>query len=778
MSISPDLYAQLQSALLRCGPFHSDRELRAMFADARISLWREQLPEVDNSAGRVRAVIDLLRDKRNTAQQNGLVLLLQVLADQSTPEDTCHHDLTTLAEALASSVADSDGLMLPITEGVYKDAYQTVYHNLPQPDYGRFIGREEELAKVAHILRPYPHSQHAIVTIDGIGGIGKSTLALEIAHRYLRNYEQITPEERFEAIIWTSAKQSVLTAEGIRARRQVLRTLKDIYTTIAVALEREDITRAHAEEQDNLVRKALTRQRTLLIVDNLETVDDEAVLDFIREIPAPTKVMVTTRHRIDVAYPIRLMGMPEQDGLALIALECQKKGVELNTEQSQRLFERTGGVPLAIVWSIALLGYGYSVDAVLRRLGESESDISRFCFEEVLYSIRGKPAYQLLLALAMFSNGASRDALGYVANLSELDRNEGLVELERLSLVNKNRDRFMLLPLTKVFSTSELQSADDLWLDLRKRFVDYFRRFSNAILELEAREYCQRYRDIQTFTDDGPNLLDAVDWALELGQTDDVLVVSLAAIEYLIILGDFRKAVALCKRALDLGWIVQDRISIARFANLEAWILVQLGDLQAAEELGLVALQEYEEVGNIEGSIGALLTASTVYRKQGHFKKARELSDRAWNLVKDLGTNDLEAWVNDQYGKIARDAGEWESAWEYFTIAARLEFQATGVSYTDERYHALYGGQLALVAYHLGKPQEAKDLCLRTMEATRHHRRQHDIATLTYRLALAEEALGENDAARKHAQEALDQFDRLGMKLDYDEARILFDRLQ
>lgn len=474
MSISPGLYTRLQSTLLRCGPFHSDRELRAVFADARISLWRELLPEADNPAGRVRTVIDLLRDKSSTAQQNGLILLLRVLAGQTSPADTCHQDLTDLAEALESHGTVSGAFELPVADSKVEDSYRAIYHNLPQPDYGRFIGREEELTKVAHILRPYPYSQHAIVTIDGIGGIGKSALALEIAHRYLRNYTQIPPEERFEAIIWTSAKQSVLTAEGIKMRRQVLRTLKDIYTTIAVCLEREDITRARAEEQDDLVCKALTRQRTLLIVDNLETVDDEAVLDFIREIPAPTKVMVTTRHRIDVAYPVRLMGMPEQDGLILIAQECQKKAVELTVDQSQRLYKRTGGVPLAIVWSVALMAYGYSVDAMLRRLGEPRADISRFCFEETVVRIKGTSAYRLMLAMALFTTDANRTALGYVADLSELDRDDGLVVLERLSFLNKKENRFEFLPLTHRYALAQLNQHETLGNKLRRRQIEYY----------------------------------------------------------------------------------------------------------------------------------------------------------------------------------------------------------------------------------------------------------------------------------------------------------------
>ena len=39
-----------------------------------------------------------------------------------------------------------------------------------------------------------------MVTIDGIGGVGKSALALEVARHYLHHYNDLPPEERFEAI--------------------------------------------------------------------------------------------------------------------------------------------------------------------------------------------------------------------------------------------------------------------------------------------------------------------------------------------------------------------------------------------------------------------------------------------------------------------------------------------------------------------------------------------------------------------------------------------------
>jgi hypothetical protein len=354
-----------------------------------------------------------------------------------------------------------------------------VYHNLPHPDYGVFVGREQELAQVHHLLRPYPHSREHLVTIDGIGGIGKSALALEVAHRYLRDYERLPPQERFEAIVWVSAKSTVLTADGPAIRRPGARTLNDIYTTIAITLWREDITQAPSEEQGELARNALAQQRALLIVDNLETVDDERVNAFLRELPAPSKAIVTTRHRIDVAYPVRLTGMPQQDGLALIEQECARRGAEMSAAEKDTLYRRTGGVPLAIVWSVAQVGSGYGVQAVLRRLGQPTGDIARYCFEGVIERILGSDAHKLAMALSLFAADASREALGHVAGLGAdvLSRDEGLVILEKLSLLNKQGNRFSLLPLTRSYLEHELEREPQFAQDAFERMLAYYVQF-------------------------------------------------------------------------------------------------------------------------------------------------------------------------------------------------------------------------------------------------------------------------------------------------------------
>ena len=296
-----------------------------------------------------------------------------------------------------------------------------VIHNLPQPAYSEFVGRESELQTITAILRPYPDSQIAVVTIDGIGGIGKSALASEVCHDYLRNCAELPVAERFDAIVWSSAKRTILTGDGIIQRDQSLNTLDDIYKGILAVLGGD----THAGESPKAtVTRVLTQKRTLLVIDNLETVDDESVLAFLHELPAPTKAIVTTRHRIDVAYPVRLEGLRWEEAQDLIEHECREKSVHLTTDQARQLHDRTGGVPLAIVWSVALIGLGHDVLNVLNKLGDASDDISRFCFDESVQRIRGKSPHKLLMATAYLAQEATRANLGYVTDLLSLIETE------------------------------------------------------------------------------------------------------------------------------------------------------------------------------------------------------------------------------------------------------------------------------------------------------------------------------------------------------------------
>ncbi len=642
-----------------------------------------------------------------------------------------------------------------------------VYHNLPQPDYGRFVGREQELAQVARILRPYPHSQHALVTIDGIGGIGKSALALEVAHRYLRNYERIPPEERFEAIIWISAKQSVLTAEGIQLRGQALRTLDDIYTAIAIALEREDITRARPEEQAEVVRNALARQRSLLIVDNLETVDDEAVLTFLRELPAPTKAIVTTRHRVDVAYPVRLVGMPWEDAQALIAQECDKKVVSLNSDEARRLYDRTGGVPLAIVWSIAQMGFGYSVEAVLIRLGQPIGDIARFCFEGAVERIRGKPAYKLLTALSLFATDASRKALGYVADLPELDRDEGLVMLEKLSLVNKSGRRFKLLPLTENFAVAQLKRNPALEERQQLAFIQFFldicRKFGgeqwrlygyldedqkNIQLALEWAYHLRMWQEVGDFID---NLVEFLE---KRSLWNDLVDYSDMAVEAGIEMDD--KGLTMRHKVFGLGWV-----KAVRFREYEEALV----SIEEGKKLAL-------ELGDQREYAIALFDEHVVYRGLGQQDRAKDLLEKSLNIWRAIGDNRWEVRTLGAIGTLERIGGKLEKALDNYTGALK---KAKETGETVEI--ALCLQRLGNVLRRMGRFEEARVHLMESLRMNEQLNIPYQIAYCNLSLARSENSLGMVREARKHAERAREMLSKLGQKHLLEETEELLDTL-
>jgi tetratricopeptide (TPR) repeat protein len=643
-------------------------------------------------------------------------------------------------------------------------------HNLPQPDYEDFVGREAEIRKVMEQL--HPDSRPWIVTIDGIGGIGKSALALEIAHRYV-DPKKVSAAERFDGIVWVSAKETMLTAEGISTRPQVLRHLSDIYTAIAVTLKQEKITMAHSDvEQDSLVRDALTQQRVLIVLDNLETVDDEKVNTFIRELPKPTKAIVTTRHRIDVSFPIRLSGMPWEDTCKIIEQECNKKNVDLTTGEAMQLFQKTGGVPLAVVWSIALMGIGYPVKTVLDKLGDAEDKFAEFCFKESLESIRSGPAYKILLTIALFATDAGREALGIIPNLTARERDEGLVQLEVLSLADKQADRFKLLPLTTTYVLSELKKHPDVSEDLYRRWIDYLKSLCAGV----DSEYYWRYRSY-AFYQEGETILDAIQWCREHGPAEDAIFLTFASYDYLEVVGRWNEIILLVDDVMGLAETLQDDNAIARLNAIKGWIYMQQGALDKAEESFAISLENYRSMNSKEGETIVLQHFSAVYRKRKEFDAARKYTDQAREIANGLEMGDLLALVNTEAGKLARDTEDWNSAKRIFSQIADYFEERVEQTPRDEPLARSTWGHLAVIAQAQGDYQEAKELCLKSLEFFEAWGTKGYMATLKLRLAIAEDSLGDKRNAMIHAGEAADWFDRLGMKPDYLEARKLLDRL-
>ena len=137
--ISPELYQNLQTTLLRCGAFRRDSDLPPLFVDSRISVWRDDLPSANSPSKRVQAVIDYLLPQANAVGENALVLFLRVLADDKPPGNACHGELHALARALEglghsadvggsvpSSVPPSPSPKAPLSAGVKRQLIQSL----------------------------------------------------------------------------------------------------------------------------------------------------------------------------------------------------------------------------------------------------------------------------------------------------------------------------------------------------------------------------------------------------------------------------------------------------------------------------------------------------------------------------------------------------------------------------------------------------------------------------------------------------------------------------
>ncbi len=347
--------------------------------------------------------------------------------------------------------------------------------NLPTPEHTALIGRQNEIADLLELLSSQ-YGTH-LITVDGIGGVGKTALVLEVAYRCLRASTGEVPNSQvptFDAIIFVSAKQQYLTPIGLLPSTEAQRTLRDLFREVAQTLTRFEITQATPQDQPSKVRDAISRQRTLLIVDNLETMEDkQEIMAFLYRLPPQVKVVITTRERT-LYSPIRLEELEEEEALHLIEREAREKGVILSKEQALTIHQRIGGIPAALVYSIGQIASGYSVKTVLDRVLRASGDVARFCFEGSISPLHGHQAHELLMAMAMFPKSPLRMAITHTAGLATdpLAVEDGLVKLQQLSLVSQQEGRYRMLPLTREYALAELLTHPDFEREARKRWVE------------------------------------------------------------------------------------------------------------------------------------------------------------------------------------------------------------------------------------------------------------------------------------------------------------------
>jgi LuxR family glucitol operon transcriptional activator len=379
---------------------------------------------------------------------------------------------------------------------------QRIYQNLPTRDHTTFIGHQKQLKHLLKLLS-WESRIHRI-SVEGIGGAGKTTLIVEAAYSCLDSADS----PKFDAMIFTSAKPHRLTGTGILPRLKKENTLSEILRTIARTLQRHDLLMGDSDRQLEEILDCLSYQRTLLMIDNLETAADlDDVRSFLFEAPPTVKVLITSRQQALLDISLHLECFNKTDSLHLIHHHAREKDIPITPQQSEVIYTSTGGIPAAIVYTIGQLSAGYHFTEAIAHLNHSDGEIARYCFEGSVLPLREKPPHLLLMALAIFPSPALPEAISQVADVPNGDE---FFPLQQLSLVKVHQGRYVMLPLTRGYVLGELDVYPEFQKAARERWVTWYLN------------YCQKYgktdpQEWSEFTEldqEWENLSEAIEWTI------------------------------------------------------------------------------------------------------------------------------------------------------------------------------------------------------------------------------------------------------------------------
>ncbi|HMV49218.1 MAG TPA: tetratricopeptide repeat protein [Blastocatellia bacterium] len=622
----------------------------------------------------------------------------------------------------------SDMNGLPITT-------DTFIQQLP-PTLPEFAGRAFELAE---LLAARTNPENKILSVQGLGGVGKTTLALKLAHQLAPQY----PNAQIFVDLKGASSQPLSVAE---AQAHVIRA----YLPAARLPENE-------AELGKLYNSVLNGKRALLLFDNAANAGQVAPL----LPPDGNLVIVTSRQHLSTGalpgmFASRLDSLPAAEAEELLRRLLPQIG-----DDATRIAELCGHLPLALRLAASALTQNpnLSVDDYARRLsGDQSPDGAKRHVDAVLrasYEMLVPGLRKLWRTLAVFPDTFEVNAAAAVWKIHPARAANALDRLMAYSLIERNRasGRFRLHDLMMLFAESCLTE--------KERAIarhHHAAHYQSVLHEADA-----LYEQGGQFLKQGLDLVDMEWHNIQAGQV-------WAATH----LETNRLACELCNSFPDAGRYVLDlrqhpreriRWSEAALAashkmqrrKAEGKHLITLGDSYA--DLSEVhhaincyeqALEIAQETGHVRGEADALIGLGTAYYLGGGLARAKEFHESALKIARELEDQRIEANAIGSLGLTLYALGDPRAAIE--CLEAQLHLAR---NLGDRRNESNALGGLGLAHYALGDVRQAVELLNAQLNITREIGDRRGEANALENLGHACSNLGDHARAIKYHELSL-----------------------
>ncbi|HYM12878.1 MAG TPA: RNA-binding domain-containing protein [Bryobacterales bacterium] len=366
-----------------------------------------------------------------------------------------------------------------------------------RPDYRHFISRGSLCDAVSKGLA----SDRTFVTsLAGIGGVGKTALACWAT---LDAYQR----KQFDFIVSVTAKDRALTSAGIVPFAPTLSSLTDLLREICEVTGFSEFEDLPHDEQLRAIRQSLLCEfKGLLLVDNLETVDDPRIIQFLEQLPLPTRAIVTSRKaRVRVAVQPVDVG-PFEEGEAVEFLNSIARSVgkhflaDMSAAEKTKIVKSCDLIPLVIEWFVGRAKTPErAIQAAETLVSQSKhgEELVEFSFRRVYEELA--PRQQAVLkVLSLIGRPLPVEAIAAGADLAIHEVADELEEIKSYSLVERQYDPsyrdivHSLLPVTNTFVYREIAKHAGYEGSVRKRLNDWYQ--ANEIVDPAQRQLVQKVR--------------------------------------------------------------------------------------------------------------------------------------------------------------------------------------------------------------------------------------------------------------------------------------------